>query len=192
MGKYAMHSGRLIDPRKIKLEDLDIQDIAHHLAKIQRYGGALPLGVTYCVAEHSINLANYFKEKGYSDGVQLLALMHDATEAYLGDIVSPLKTNLKSYLSLEKKLDRLIRIKFGVIPHNIKQVFEADRRIVMDEVLAMMPDKWNIYSKEMGVSALGCSVEYNNHPGTAKECFLTKFKELTGGLNDQYIKNRAV
>ena len=80
-----------------------IEDIAHALAQINRYTGhaARP----YSVAEHSMLVCDIVRAKGLNAHAQLLALLHDAHEAYCGDVASPTKTVLgAAWLQFENAL----------------------------------------------------------------------------------------
>ncbi len=96
------YTGKLINPFEIKEEDIDIYDIAHSLSMQCRFNGNTKR--FYSIAEHSINVSSVLKEMGLSYKTQLLGLLHDASEAYLSDVPSPVKKYLPDYLSLEGKL----------------------------------------------------------------------------------------
>lgn len=108
----AMHSirtfsGKLVDLRAPKLEDICIKDIAHALARINRFTGHTSRG--YTVAEHSLLVSRFVPVEFALDG-----LLHDASEAYLGDVASPLKSLLPEYKVLEARWTRVIEAKFGL------------------------------------------------------------------------------
>jgi hypothetical protein len=89
-GKIRLHpSGRYVNPLALRPEDIDIHDVAHHLAGINRYTGATP--EPYNVAQHSVIVARYFRHMKWM--VRLAALMHDSPEFVLNDIASPVKHN---------------------------------------------------------------------------------------------------
>lgn len=71
------------------MNEIDVSDIAHHLAQINRFTGACAR--PYSVAEHSLLVAELAAHDGKSALVQLLGLLHDAHEAYTGDTSSPAK-----------------------------------------------------------------------------------------------------
>lgn len=73
-------TGKKVNPLKLKVEDIDILDIAHHLACTNRFVGALREPVN--VAQHSIFVMKLCEGSGW----EAEALFHDATEAYLGDV----------------------------------------------------------------------------------------------------------
>lgn len=81
------------DPFAPRPEDVRLEDIAHHLAMICRYGGACP--VFYSVAEHAVRVARLVESLNprNPEGA-LLALHHDSAEAYIHDIRRPIKSSL--------------------------------------------------------------------------------------------------
>jgi hypothetical protein len=175
-------SGRLIDIADFKAEDVCLSDIAHHLSRIQRFIGSLPVDVSYSVGEHSINMAKYFMGKGLK-AFPAYAILHDASEAYLSDLASPIKEHLPDYKALESRVQSVIYKKYlGVDEVCSTELKDADKRIVLDEVLATMPENIDKYKKVIPFEPLGAEIEYNNHPGTTKMCFLTLCNEL--GIKD--------
>jgi hypothetical protein len=81
---------RKVDPFNLKTEDIGLEDIALRLARIHRWAAAAP----YTVAEHSIACACLVRADGFAEHVQRWALLHDAAEAWLGDVPAPLREGL--------------------------------------------------------------------------------------------------
>ena len=106
-GYMETSTGRKVNPFNVKEEDIDIRDIAHALSLLCRYGGHCKS--FYSVAEHSIR-ASMIMEEVY----QMATLMHDAAEAYLGDIVRPIKYQLPVFQEIEDKISQVIRTKFNI------------------------------------------------------------------------------
>ena len=123
-------SGREFWPLDPRPEEIDIGDIAHQLARICRWGGATK--GHYSVAEHCVMLAQYF---GEHDNFELArwALMHDAAEAYLGDIVRPLKPFFSDFRGYERRLEMMIWQKYGLQGDLPSPVRRADTAILGDE-----------------------------------------------------------
>ncbi len=96
-----------LDP---KPEDIEIEDIAYSLANQCRFTGHVPF---YSVAEHSLLVSAQFADSGDKQ-LMLAALLHDASEAYLSDIASPIKQFLPEYTKMEDKLQTAIYNKFNV------------------------------------------------------------------------------
>lgn len=105
-GVIKTFSGTFIDVLNPKLEDIHIEDIAHALSFQCRWGGHIP--VFHSVAAHSIHCCDLAP-----DNLKFQMLMHDASEAYLCDIPSPIKSSLTEYREIEKNLMSKIAEKFG-------------------------------------------------------------------------------
>jgi uncharacterized protein len=112
---YSGHSFPLTCP---SVEDFKLEDIAHHLSRINRFTGAIK-GEHYSVAEHSCRVAIYARalagantEAGKAAFAQ--GLMHDAAESYLNDLSSPLKKvqGLEGYCKLHEAYEAKIDFKF--------------------------------------------------------------------------------
>jgi len=104
-----------------KKEDIDIADIAHALSMICRFGGHCSRH--YSVAEHSLLVAQMVPEE-----YRLAALLHDAAEAYLGDVISPLKRmpGMEFYRAIERDMEQLVEERFGVRFVDDPVIKEAD------------------------------------------------------------------
>lgn len=130
---FQTYTGKLIDFSNVRPEDIDIRDIAHGLAHITRFGGQAQNHIT--VAEHSLAVASIVP-----DVHKFSALMHDAAEAYLGDIPKPLKNLLPDYTRIEKYLMKIIAGKFGFeypVPPIVKDAdMQAIRREWQENVLS--------------------------------------------------------
>ena len=114
-----MLSGRrldLLDPSPL---DIEIEDIAHGLARVARWNGQTLGDHSYSVAEHSLlveRLVGSLKPKA-SAADRLAALLHDAPEYVIGDMISPFKAALGlDYRAFEDRLARAVRIRFGLSP----------------------------------------------------------------------------
>jgi 5'-deoxynucleotidase YfbR-like HD superfamily hydrolase len=182
MGKFAMASGKLIDIGNFTVDDVDLVDIAHHLSKIQRFNGALPIDITYSVAEHCINLVQHaMKVGGFSTLAMRMLLLHDAGEAYVSDVVSPAKSYIPDYVKLEKGVQQVINKKLlniNTLIDDSGRLKELDKRILIDEVQHIKPEFVDIYKQESGLDALECHIHFNNDPATVKACFLRLAKQL--------------
>jgi uncharacterized protein len=105
------YSGKKLDFENPTTDMIDLQDIEAGLEGLQRFAGQL--GDRYTVADHSINLAELIPWQ--EPAAKLAALMHDAAEAYMMDIPSPLKNIMGGrYAHLEFKLQRVIAEKFDM------------------------------------------------------------------------------
>lgn len=103
---------RYLNVTNPKLEDILIEDIAHGLSNVCRFGGHTKVFVS--VAQHSCYVAyNVMYEHPKDKQLALAALLHDASEAYLGDMPSPIKAILPDYKNIERRLMMAIALKFG-------------------------------------------------------------------------------
>ncbi len=110
--KIRTFTGKYIDVFDPNSEDICIEDIAHALSCVPRFGGHLPR--FYSVCEHSILTFQLMEALNPSDKkAQLLALMHDASEAYLLDMPTPIKSRMPEYKMVENSLMQCIARKFG-------------------------------------------------------------------------------
>lgn len=112
-----MLSGRrldLLDPSPL---DVEIEDIAHGLARVARWNGQTTGPYAFSVAQHSLvveELVGRLKPD-LSEQMRLAALLHDAPEYVVGDMISPFKAVLgDDYKSVEKRLERAIHLRFGL------------------------------------------------------------------------------
>ncbi|MEX0366324.1 MAG: HD domain-containing protein [Ruegeria sp.] len=129
-----MLSGRrldLLDPTPV---DIEIEDIAHGLAFVARWNGQTEGDFAYSVAEHSLLVEELFGRIAPKAPVKwrLAALLHDAPEYVIGDMISPVKSAVgPDYGELDDRLAAAIHIRFGlpaVIPATIKkQIKRADK-----------------------------------------------------------------
>ena len=87
MGDWMLtHAGKHVDPLNVRPEDICLEDIAFALSNISRFGGHVPF---LSVAEHSVRVCMAAPPK-----LKKAALLHDAAEAYIGDIIWPLKRSI--------------------------------------------------------------------------------------------------
>lgn len=141
-GWMQTYTGRAFFPMAPRVADVDPLDIAHALAHICRYGGHTH--AFYSVAEHCV-LMSHWVEREAGAAAALWALLHDATEAYVGDVVRPLKRQMPDYTAAEAHLMDVICARFGLDPTTPAIVKEADNRILQNERAALLrppPRPW--------------------------------------------------
>jgi 5'-deoxynucleotidase YfbR-like HD superfamily hydrolase len=129
-----MLSGRrldLLDPSPL---DIEIADIAHGLARVARWNGQTSGAHIFSVAQHTllVDLVMRTQNPEIDDRLRLAALLHDAPEYVIGDMISPFKAALgDGYKSIEKRLLAAIHIRFSLppvlAPELEKQIKAADR-----------------------------------------------------------------
>lgn len=156
-----MPSGKHVYPLHVKLDDINIDDMAHNLGQICRYNGGVD--EFYSVAEHSSGIARALRRDGAPPIVQLQALVHDGPEYIMGDMIRPLKNALAlevpAAAAFLKRVDRDIAIVISEkysLPHPDDfdpRVKEYDDRIVNDEKAFLFGERkpWTHGGKPLGI-----------------------------------------
>ncbi len=151
-GWMQTFTGKQFFPLDPDPEDIDIEDIAHALGMLCRYGGHSRR--FYSVAEHSVQMSLFAPTRE----LKKWCLAHDMSEAYLVDVPRPIKKYLTNYKAIEEKLSEVIYEKFGLKGPIPPEVTELDNRILLDERDAFMkppPADWGIPGKPLGARLLG-------------------------------------
>ena len=128
-----MLSGRrldLLDPTPV---DIEIEDIAHGLAFVARWNGQTRGDWPYSVAEHSLLVEQIFARSEPSPRWRLAALLHDAPEYVIGDMISPVKASVgPGYGEMDLRLTAAVHLRFGlpaVLPVAIKKAIKTADKI---------------------------------------------------------------
>ncbi|WP_298566851.1 HD family hydrolase [uncultured Aliiroseovarius sp.] len=130
-----MLSGRRLDLLDPTPMDIEIEDIAHGLAFVARWNGQTHGDFPYSVAEHSLLVEALYSRMNPKAPVKwrLAALLHDAPEYVIGDMISPVKSAVgPAYGELDDRLMAAIHIKFGLpakLPEAIKKAIKKADRI---------------------------------------------------------------
>lgn len=106
----TMRDFDFLDP---KIEDIDIEDIASALSKLCRFNGHC--SIPFSVAEHSVYVSRYLEKQNLHRDFARVGLLHDAAEAYIGDMVTPLKVLFPEFSALENRILKLVFAKY--FPH---------------------------------------------------------------------------
>lgn len=170
---YWLSSGKIVDVLRPRAEDVDFNDIANGLARVQRFGGQIN-AEHYSVAEHSVLVSRLCSPRN-----ALLGLMHDASEAYIGDVVTPLKRQIPDYRAVEDRWMLSIGIALGVgsaLVHLPIDVKVADAR-------ALQTERRDLYTPprrdESGIEPASWEVK-GLRPRAAEKLFRKRFHDLTG------------
>lgn len=129
-----MLSGRRLDLLDPTPMDIEIEDIAHGLAFVARWNGQTRGDFAYSVAEHSLLVEEIFTRQTSSEAKwQLAALLHDAPEYVIGDMISPVKSAIgASYGELDQRLTAAVHLRFGlpaILPLVIKKAIKSADKI---------------------------------------------------------------
>ena len=106
------YTGKRFDPMQMTPEEVSLRDIAHALSLLCRGGGHMKY--FYTVGLHSLNCAREAASRGWSNRLVLACLLHDASEAYISDIIRPVKAHLSNYLEIEEMIMNVIWEKFAL------------------------------------------------------------------------------
>lgn len=151
------YSGLFMNVFDPKVEMISIEDIAHALANMPRWGGHLKRH--YSVAQHSLLCCEMASAEN-----KLAALMHDATEAFMLDLPTPIKAKLPQYKVYEDRLMAVIAEKFG-----IQYPFDPEIKIIDTHMLNM---EWELLVQKNDES-FKCMTAIQ-----AKKAFLKQYNEL--------------
>lgn len=159
-------SGGYFNFRAPEAHHFNIYDIAHALSNICRFTGHTT--AFYSVAQHCV-LVSLIVPKPLA----LKALLHDAAEAYLGDVSAPLKAVLPDYKAIENRVERALLAHFGVDPTFDPIIKHADLRALVTESRDLMVRP----IETPGVEPTAYSITPLS-PGEAALVFLQRFHEL--------------
>lgn len=170
MGWIQTFTGKKFDLMEPTPDMIDIADIAHSLAYQCRYNGHT--NRHYSVAEHSILMSHLVEGEA-----QLMALMHDAVEAYVGDLPRPFKMLFPEWQAIEDRIWAVISARFDLPYHIPDQVKDLDLRMCLTErehFMAKTDFNWGIEGDAPVIVPMGWDAE------VAEVQFLTRFHYLGG------------
>ena len=175
-GWIQTHSGRVFYPGALQSDDICIEDVAHHLSLTCRFAGAVQ--EFYSVAQHAIHVSQVCELIDQASA--LWGLLHDASEAYLGDVTTPLKHApwMAGYREHEMALQAAIYGRFGLTGPPPASVRMADRRMLVTEMRDLLPGpaRWVRFNVEpMSFTVLPWP------PPIAEARFLARFDTLMAG-----------
>lgn len=129
-------SGRQLWPFDLRPEDIEIEEIAHSLSHLCRFNGHCR--EFYSVAQHSLIVSTVLPDEH-----KLCGLLHDATEAYCGDLVRPIKRRLPAFAEMEAGIWLAVAARFGLPTEMPPAIKEADSRALQTERRDLLaPHRW--------------------------------------------------
>lgn len=123
----TLSTGRRVDPWNLTVGDIDIVAVAHSLSMLCRFGGHS--NKFYSVGQHCVRAAALVPKED-----RLEALLHDGTEAYLQDLVRPVKHRMYDYKQLEQKVWQQFAFKYGLNEHLSDSVKKVDNQLLKSEI----------------------------------------------------------
>jgi 5'-deoxynucleotidase YfbR-like HD superfamily hydrolase len=181
-----MLSGRrldLLDPSPL---DIEIEDIAHGLARVARWNGQTTGAHAFSVAQHSLIVEDICRKLApeWDKRRRLAALLHDAPEYVIGDMISPFKAALGlDYKAFEAKLEAAIHLRFGLPAHPpaaVKGVIKrADIICAYFEAVQLAGFTEAEARRYFGAPPRTIRLKLTPHPtGAVEEAFLKRFRSL--------------
>jgi len=185
-----MLSGRrldLLDPSPL---DIEIDDIAHGLARVARWNGQTRGPHAFSVAQHSVLVERFFTAgtAGCSPDEQLGALLHDAAEYVIGDMISPFKAVLGGdYKNVEHRLEGAIRLRFGLSaqmsPRLKSRVKQADQAAAFFEATQLAGFDVDEALRLFGAPPAGAAPDMTPLSASeAQAAFIERFRQLESDL----------
>lgn len=144
---------------------IEIGDIASGLANNSHFAGQTPY--FFSIAQHCVLVCDEYaiQNPDASDNMKLLALLHDAAEAYIGDMIKPLKVFLPDFVRLEHEIMMAVAARFELPIHNLAKIKPYD--------LWAQNVEYNAFYR-------GGSINYLD-PETARKVFMDRFNEYYHG-----------
>ena len=181
-----MLSGRrlnLLDPSPI---DIEIDDIAHGLARVARWNGQTSGPFAFSVAQHCVLVEALLRleKAGLERRWHLAALLHDAAEYVIGDMISPFKAAIgHDYKSVESALQAAVHIRFGLparLPSEITALIKrADKTAAFSEAVDLAGFSEADARKVLGYRRKARAPHLEPlPPDSAKRIFLDRFRDL--------------
>jgi uncharacterized protein len=186
-----MLSGRRLDLVNPSPVDIEIEDIAHGLARVARWNGQTEGAHAFSVAEHSVIVEQLCQTMtpGFSAAHGLTALLHDSPEYVIGDMISPFKAILgDSYKDTEARLQAAIHVRFGLAaltpPALKKRVKQADQICAWFEAVQLAGFSAAEADRFFGHPPAGLALTLAPKSATeAQAAFLERYHALTAEID---------
>ncbi len=188
-----MLSGRRLDLLNPSPLDIEIEDIAHGLARVARWNGQTVGAHAFSVAQHSVLVEEIVRAltPGIDTRWRLAALLHDAPEYVIGDLITPFKARIgDAYKALEARLLEAVHIRFGLpaaLPVKITELIKrADRVAAFYEATRLAgfeePEARRFFGSPRGLPpklSATLSALKAGPTEAAQERYLERFRQLT-------------
>ncbi len=183
-----MLSGRrldLLDPAPL---DIEIEDIAHGLARVARWNGQTSGDWPFSVAEHSLLVERIFTAMAPSRPAErLMALLHDAPEYVIGDMISPFKAALGlDYAAFEARLSAAVHLRFGLpaapsqaLKARIKRADRASAYLEATQLAGFTFAEADRFFGRPRIAGMATPALAPRPPAEAKAAFIARFAALS-------------
>jgi 5'-deoxynucleotidase YfbR-like HD superfamily hydrolase len=187
-----MLSGRRLDLLNPSPLDVEIEDIAHGLARVARWNGQTRGDHAFSVAQHCVlveGIATHF-EPGLDRRWRLASLLHDSPEYVIGDMISPFKAAVGlDYKAFERRLLAAINLRFGlpaIVPQWVERLIKrADKTAAFLEATQLagfsITEAHKFFGRPKGLSGeggMGLRALKPLAPNDASAQYLRKFRQL--------------
>lgn len=183
-----MLSGRRLDLLSPSPLDIELSDIAHGLARVARWNGQTSGDHAYSVAQHSLLVSTIFMRLSptASPDAQMAALLHDAPEYVIGDMISPFKAVIGgAYKVIEQKLQAAVHLRFGLpsaLPERlIAEIKRADQIAAYFEATELAgfstAEATRFFGRPRGFSSDGLALS-PSPAASAERAFTRRFAEI--------------
>ncbi len=135
------YMGNKVDPLEVAAEDITLEDIAHALSLMCRGNGQVVH--FYSVGQHCINCAKEAKARGWNERLQLGCLLHDAAEAYMSDLITPIKVHMPQYYEIEDRFLKAVYEKFGLSDLSKEEwdmIMDVDRALLTYDLVELLKE----------------------------------------------------
>lgn len=135
------YMGNKVDPLQVTAADITLEDIAHALSLMCRGNGQVVH--FYSVGQHCINCAKEAEARGWNARLQLGSLLHDAAEAYMSDLITPIKVHMPQYYEIEDRFLKAVYDKFGLADlskEEWNQIMEVDRALLTYDLVELLKE----------------------------------------------------
>lgn len=135
------YMGKKVDPMEVSAEDITLEDIAHALSLMCRGNGQVVH--FYSVGQHCINCAKEANARGWNERLQLGCLLHDAAEAYMSDLITPIKVHMPQYYDIEDRFLKAVYEKFNLgdlTKEEWDQIMEVDRALLIYDLVELLKE----------------------------------------------------
>lgn len=173
-------SGRQVSLLNPQYSQIDIGDIAHGLAYQCRFNGQTSR--FYSIAQHSLMVASILPNH-----LKLAGLLHDAAEAYVGDVVQPLKVLLPDYQMIENRFTQAIGQRFNVDLEHHLEVKQADLIALATEKRDLLPREKCTWDVLKGIKPLD-RLTLPMTPEQSEETFIRVFMDFLASRQRKPIK----
>lgn len=166
----STYTGKQFYPLAPTPEQIDIEDIAHGLAYQCRFNGQTRY--FYSVAQHSLIVADLVAQD-----LRAAALLHDAAEAYMGDMVKPLKQLFPLFSEIESRVMSVVGLRYGIGNFDDPAIKRADLIALAMEKRDLMPNSSEPWDSLKGIVASPIRITPMS-PQEAKAAFLLAFQSV--------------